>query len=243
MTVWFRLCWQGGPDEFVRPGGERMQDEDALPAAHDAAGAAPLGRREAHKLATRQALQEAADRLFAERGVAQTTVRDIADEAGVTERTFFRYFGSKEDLIIRDAFGWIPVLQQVILDRPAAEPPLVAVRRALETLIGSITRSDTASPLTLFAGGPPGERVSPSALRIMRKVETDVADVLEQRLRASDRHRHRTIDPRVEAEVLARASAAAFRSAMLWDAELGRDSQADRPALAELIGQAFDALT
>ncbi len=162
-----------------------MQNADSPPAVRTALGPAPVGRREANKIATRQALQQAADRLFAERGVAQTTVRDIADEAGVTERTFFRYFGSKEDLIIRDAFDWIPVLQQVILDRPATEPPLVAVRRALETLIGSITRSDTASPLTLFAGGPPGERVSPSALRIMRKVEIDVADVLEQRLRAS----------------------------------------------------------
>jgi AcrR family transcriptional regulator len=220
-----------------------MRDADGPPTARTALGPVPVGRREAHKLATRQALQRAADRLFAERGVAQTTVRDIADEAGVTERTFFRYFGSKEDLIIRDAFDWIPVLQQVILDRPAAEPPLVAVRRALETLIGSITRSDAASPLTLFAGGPPGERVSPSALRIMRKVETDVADVLEQRLRASHRRRHHAIDPRFEAEVLARAAAAAFRTVMLWDAELRSNDRPDRPALIELLGHAFDALT
>ena len=220
-----------------------MRNTDGPPAARTAPGPAPLGRREANKLATRQALQKAADRLFAERGVAQTTVRDIADEAGVTERTFFRYFGSKEDLIIRDAFDWIPILQQVILDRPAAEPPLVAVRRALETLIGSITRADAASPLTLFAGGPPGERVTPSALRIMRKVEIDVADVLEQRLRTSRRRRHRDIDPRLEAEVLARAAAAAFRTAMLWNAELSRDDSPDRPALVELLGQAFDVLT
>ena len=219
-----------------------MPNADSPPAPRTAPGPAPLGRREANKLATRQALQQAADRLFAERGVAQTTVRDIADEAGVTERTFFRYFGSKEDLIIRDAFDWMPVLQQVILDRPAAEPPLVAVRRALETMIGSITRTDTASPLTLFAGGPPGERVTPSAMRIMRKVETDVADVLEQRLRASRRRRHPAIDPRMEAEVLARAAAAAFRTAMLWDAELRRDDRPDRPGLVELLGQAFEAL-
>jgi AcrR family transcriptional regulator len=219
-----------------------MRHEDAPPSADPAPGPAPAGRRAAHKLATRQALQQAADRLFAERGAAHTTVRDIAEEAGVTERTFFRYFGSKEDLIIRDAFDWIPVLQQVILDRPAAEPPLVAVRRALETLIGSISRTDTASPLTLFAEGPPAERVSPSALRIMRKVETDVAEVLEPRIRAAHPRSHPAIDPTFEAEVLARVAAAAFRAAMLRDAELSRDNDPGRPALIALLGQAFDAL-
>jgi AcrR family transcriptional regulator len=220
-----------------------MSDADGASAARTVPGPLPVGRREAHKLATRQALQQAADRLFAEHGVAQTTVRDIADEAGVTERTFFRYFASKEDLVIHDAFDWIPILQQVILDRPAAEPPLIAVRRALETLIGSITRSDVASPLTLFAGGPPGERVSPSALRIMRKVETDVADAVEQRFQASPRCGHSDIDPRFEAEVVARTAAAAFRSAMLWDAELRREDRPGHPALIELLGQAFDVLT
>jgi AcrR family transcriptional regulator len=220
-----------------------MPTADGRPVARTALGPPSGGRREAHKLATRQALQQAADRLFAERGVAQTTVRDITDEAGVTERTFFRYFGSKEDLIIRDAFDWIPILQQVILDRPAAEPPLVAVRHALETLIGSITRSDTASPLTLFAGGPPGERVSPSALKIMRRIETDVADVLEQRIRATGHPRDHAIDPRFEAEVMARAAAAAFRTAMLWDADLRRNDHPDPPALVQTLGHAFDVLT
>ena len=160
----------------------------------------------------------------------------------MTERTFFRYFGSKEDLIIRDAFDWIPLLQQVILDRPAEEPPLVAVRRALETLIGSITRRDAASPLTLFAGGPPGERVSPSALRIMRKVETDVADVLEQRIRTS-RSSHPASSPRFQAEVLARAAVAAFRSAMLWNAEQHSTDEPGGLTLIELLGQAFDVLS
>lgn len=41
----------------------------------------------------------AATRLFARRGVAQTTTRDIAAEAGTTERTLFKHFGSKEGLV------------------------------------------------------------------------------------------------------------------------------------------------
>ena len=81
-------------------------------------GAPAQGRREAHKQATRQALQQAADRLFAEQGYGATTVRDIAEAAGVTERTFFRYFTGKEELIIEDALGWLPVLLDKLRRRP-----------------------------------------------------------------------------------------------------------------------------
>ena len=71
-----------------------------------------IGRREANKRATRSALQDAASRLFAEHGFGGTTVRDIADAAGVTERTFFRYFAGKEELMLDDILEWLPGLQQ-----------------------------------------------------------------------------------------------------------------------------------
>lgn len=206
----------------------------------------PLGRRERNKQATRQALQEAADRLVAERGVLQTTVRDIAEAAGVTERTFFRYFRSKEDLLIKDAFAWMPALQEAVVTRPAAEPPLVAVQCALEALMAPITRLDAPSPLTLFAAGAPGERLGAASISIMRKTENDLADAIEQRLTATattSRRRRRSVDVRFQAEVLARAALAAFRTAMLRDSELRREGATDRPPLADLIAQAFDTLT
>jgi AcrR family transcriptional regulator len=202
-----------------------------------------IGRREAHKRATRQALLDAADRLFHERGVSQTTVRDIAEAAGVTERTFFRYFRTKEDLIIRDAFAWMPTFQQAILARPAGEPPLLAVRRALESLMAAITRIDAASPLTLFAEGAPADRLGLSALGVMRKLETDLADVLEQRLAREAQPDHdQTAMRRFDAEVLARTAVAAFRTAMLHDSFLRRTGAAERPGLGQLLDRAFDVL-
>ena len=63
-------------------------------------------------------------------------MRDIADAAGVTERTFFRYFAGKEELILDEVLAWMPVLQQAIIARPADEPALVSVLRATGTCCG-----------------------------------------------------------------------------------------------------------
>lgn len=86
------------------------------------------GRRERKKLATRQALHEAALRLVAERGLDAVSVDDIAERADVSPRTFFNYFTSKTDAVI----GLDPAAPQQLHDaftsRPAAESPVEAVR-------------------------------------------------------------------------------------------------------------------
>lgn len=57
------------------------------------------GRRERHKADTRRALEDAALRRFAQQGYDETSVDQIAADAGVSTRTFFRYFATKDEVL------------------------------------------------------------------------------------------------------------------------------------------------
>jgi AcrR family transcriptional regulator len=92
-------------------------------------------RRERKKLETRQALEEAALRLFDEKGYDQTTVEDIAEAADVAVRTFFRYFSSKQDVLFGEVVtDRIARLRTELANRPATEDPLVSVVEVLKVL-------------------------------------------------------------------------------------------------------------
>lgn len=95
------------------------------------------GLRERKKAHTRQALRDAALQLFAERGFAGTTVTEIAGRAGVSERTFFRYFDSKESLLLPDVVELFDRVEAELAQRPPNEPPHVAVREALLAAVES----------------------------------------------------------------------------------------------------------
>lgn len=77
-------------------------------------------------------LEKAAMELFRERGYDRTTVEDIARRAGLTERTFFRYFADKREVL----FSGSKELEQLIVDGVASAPrdarPLAAVTSAIE---------------------------------------------------------------------------------------------------------------
>ncbi|AKS34197.1 TetR family transcriptional regulator [Mycolicibacterium goodii] len=79
-------------------------------------------------------LERAALELYAERGFEQTTVAEIAERAGLTERTFFRYFADKREVL----FGGEHVLQDLFVDAVAAAPAdagaLEAVAAGLEAV-------------------------------------------------------------------------------------------------------------
>jgi len=199
-----------------------------------------MGRREAHKAATRQALQEAADRLFAERGFEKTTVRDIVEAAGVTERTFFRYFAGKQELILDDALAWVDVLRQLIVERPPSEDPVTAVRRAVLELIPSVQLSSRRSPWWLFSEGPPADHVTDRAIApAVLRVERGLAVAIGERLRQWGQRY--PMDVELLAQLSARTVFGLLRTVLLWRHQLEEEGR-PLPELPTLIIQAFSTL-
>ena len=77
-------------------------------------------------------LAQAALELYRERGFEQTTVTEIARRAGLTERTFFRYFADKREVLFDGAGALEELLVRTVADAPAAAAPIDAVAAALE---------------------------------------------------------------------------------------------------------------
>src|SRR5215469_8908122 len=79
-------------------------------------------------------LAQAALELFAERGFEQTTVADIASRAGLTERTFFRHFADKREVLFSGQSALKDALVSAITSAPDSAAPLAAVATALESV-------------------------------------------------------------------------------------------------------------
>jgi AcrR family transcriptional regulator len=94
-------------------------------------GARPVGLRERKKQQTREALSTLALRLFDERGFDEVTVDDIVSAADVSPRTFYRYFPSKEDLVLGDVGAAIDAMPAALRARPADEPVIDSIRRVV----------------------------------------------------------------------------------------------------------------
>jgi AcrR family transcriptional regulator len=89
------------------------------------------GLRERKKQATRRALQQAALRLVAERGLDKVTVEEIAAAADVATRTFFNYFSTKEEALLGRDPDKQAAFVAALADRPAEEDPVTAMHAVL----------------------------------------------------------------------------------------------------------------
>jgi AcrR family transcriptional regulator len=189
--------------------------------------AATPGLRERKKAETREALRAAAIRLFLEHGPSAVTVNDICEAARVSARTFFNYFESKEAAL----FAWdqrlTDELAAELAARPAHEPPLTALRRAMDdTLPSFAAQTGWHARKELFSACP---ELRTKILHSIFRLEDRLVDTLTDRIGCPPG----SLYPRL----LAAATGSVFRAALTtWKPETGIKG------LQALIDQAFDHL-
>ncbi|QFG26868.1 TetR family transcriptional regulator [Actinomadura sp. WMMB 499] len=175
----------------------------------------------------RAELAELALGLFVERGYEETKVEDVAAAAGLSKRSFFRYFPSKEDVVFGDVEDLADEVAGAVRARPADEPPwtvLHAVLREWEERIHAAQRDPAA--LRLIESTP--------ALRARLHQRRDE---MRGRIAAALRERPGAALDAFTADLLTGCAAAALDAAgREW---LRLDGAADR---GELVDRAFAAL-
>jgi AcrR family transcriptional regulator len=100
------------------------------------------GLRERKKARTRAAIREHALRLFREQGYDATTVEQIAEAAEVSPSTFFRYFPTKEDVVLQDDFDLLAI--ESFERQPAGLSPIAAFRAAADAAVATLGEDDLA---------------------------------------------------------------------------------------------------
>ena len=99
-----------------------------------------VGLRERKKERTREAIQRAALSLITTLGYDSMTCEQIAAAAEVSSATLFRYFATKEDIVLQD--GYDPLIAEAVRARPAREDPLTAVRRGFADTFADVYQGD-----------------------------------------------------------------------------------------------------
>lgn len=173
----------------------------------------------------RDELADAALRLLARQGFDSTTVEEIVAAAGVSRRTFFRYFQSKEDVIVQMLTDTGAELCAALRSRPAGEPPAVAVRQAFTAFLDKTgeDRDKTLRLTQLMLGSP---ALLARFLERQAQWQADIAEVLAGRSSGERRDLH--------AAIAAGVALTAFNTALTrWAAVGGAED------LAGLIDETF----
>ncbi|MFE7718453.1 TetR family transcriptional regulator [Nocardia rhizosphaerihabitans] len=101
-----------------------------------------MSLRERKKERTRRTIRVEAFRLFREQGYTETTVEQIAAAAEVSPSTFFRYFPTKEQLVLADDQDALMI--EALAAQPRGQHPLTAFRKATEAVYSSMSAADLA---------------------------------------------------------------------------------------------------
>lgn len=185
--------------------------------------------REISRDAVRTRITEIALGLFAEHGFDQVTVDQIAAAAGISGRTFHRYFPAKEDVVIGEPGHGGELVRAALADRPHDEPVWESLRASFDAVVSLSTRSfgEARGKLALHVLG------STASLRA-RNVEKHLlwarmlTPLVQERLGDDDALR---------AEVLVQAALACFDVAVTTWADTDDDTSP-----SELLGRSFATL-
>jgi len=186
------------------------------------------GLRAAHKERTRTALVGAALRQFADRGYSAVTVEDICAEAGVSPRTFFRYFATKEHVLAAPVAAVLVTLGESLAAQPEPVRAWTALRRAL---LDAVDQVDAQAAVFLRAGQV--IRDNPAALA----TNAEALMVWEQGMRSEIQRRLGDTDDSLRPRLLLGTAMLAFRVAL----DRWADLQGAGPARA-VLEEALDAV-
>jgi AcrR family transcriptional regulator len=186
------------------------------------------GLRERKKQKTRWAIQEHAMRLFAQQGYDETTVEQIAGAAEISPSTFFRYFKTKEDVVVQDRYD--DLIVEAIVAAPPELTPLQAIRHAFGQMLTTV---DSAELEQSFQRGRlvlshPALRAR--SLQTMLETTEGIAAAFARRLGR---------DP---ADRRVRALAGACIGAVIDGVIRWIDSETDLATLGTLIDEAIDVV-
>ncbi|MFI9007803.1 TetR/AcrR family transcriptional regulator [Actinosynnema sp. NPDC053489] len=178
------------------------------------------GLRERKKLATRTALADAALRLCVAHGLDGVTVEQVATEAGVSLRTFFNYFSSKEEAVVAGDVATAAAFVRAFQDRPREEPVLHALHAALVAVVPDRVDPDRVAQLRALRRTP---ALLPHQIAAFAVQERELAEVVAARV---------GVDPAADLypAMFAATVMATLRVIVGWWLDA-----AERPEMADLI--------
>ena len=157
-----------------------LPDATARPPARPAPAGPPRpGLRERKKARTRAAIREHALRLFREQGYDNTTVEQIAEAAEVSPSTFFRYFPTKEDVVLQDDMDllWMDVYRA----QPPDLGPIAAMRTSVRTAFASLGEAELGELREAMALATAVPAVQARMLEELARTTQHIAEAVAER--------------------------------------------------------------
>lgn len=186
-----------------------------------------MSLRERTRRAVRTEIVDAAMNLFLTQGFEVTTIEEITQAAGISRRSYFRYFASKDEAFAKALASIGQTIAETLTGRPADEPPWTALRRSFDPLIKEASTDPNAEALGRLMLERPALQQGKDAAW-----QTEIAAALAPRLPTRD-----TDEASLRAHALAAAAIACLHTAQAhW---LSPDEHGE---LSTLLDASMDAI-